>query len=90
MKSCNKHGYINTSPDADGCPVCRVEEALDTPDLSLPTSDELRHSLRERVSALEAERDLLANRVESARDALARCTCMCKWVAVARVALSAR
>jgi hypothetical protein len=88
VKTCDKHGYLDTSPDADGCPCCRVEEA--TPDLSVPTAAELRHALRERISALEAERDLLANRVESARDALARCTCMCRWVAVARVALAAR
>lgn len=24
MKSCPKHGYLNTSPDAEGCPVCRI------------------------------------------------------------------
>ena len=24
MKSCDKHGYLDTSPDAKGCPTCRV------------------------------------------------------------------
>jgi hypothetical protein len=73
VKSCNKHGYLDTSPDARECPVCRVwgdKEAFDIPE---PTAAELRHALRERVSTLEAENARLLREHEATIACLASC-----------------
>lgn len=73
MKSCAKHGYIDTSPDARECPVCRVwgdKEAFDIPE---PTAEELRHALRERVASLEAENARLRREHDATISCLASC-----------------
>lgn len=91
MKACNKHGWIDSSPDAKECPACRVEQCghelqeaqgaavffsggFETQPFALARAE------RARVAHLEA---VLAQ----VRDALTRCTCMCKWVKQARTAL---